>query len=395
MNHLRVAFAPYWQSIQHALFPQLERVLGPLTEKQQQLVQTLEVIRIEQMIPRRFRVPGRPPKDRAAMARALVAKAVYDMPTTRVLLDRLDTDVVLRRICGWERRSEVPSESVFSRAFAEFSDTQLPQRVHEALIWNTHRDRLVGHLSRDSTAIEAREKPAAKEKAPPPPKRKRGRLKKGEERPKVLKRLDRQATMSLPAMLDDLPTACDVGMKKDSKGYKSTWVGYKLHIDVADGQIPISCLLTSASLHDSQAAIPLATLSAGRTTNLYDLMDAAYDAEPIRQHSRSLSHVPLIDTNPRRDKTLAEVAAGFVTANRSPAPEKSRLSACRAGSLQRLWLAGKVEKIREVVCSVGAHVPIHGAWPARTAGATVRGRPGESRIRGTRASRSFSGRTPS
>ena len=240
------------------------------------------------------------------MARALVAKAVYDMPTTRVLLDRLDTDVALRRICGWERKSEMPSESVFSRAFAEFSDTQLPQRVHEALIRNTHRDRLVGHLSRDSTAIEAREKPAAKQKAPPPPKRKRGRPKKGEERPKVLKRLDRQAAMTLPAMLNDLPTDCDVGMKKDSKGYKSTWVGYKLHLDVADGQIPISCLLTSASLHDSQAAIPLATLSAERTTNLYDLMDAAYDAEPIRQHSRSLGHVPLIDTNPRRDKTLAE-----------------------------------------------------------------------------------------
>ena len=35
-------------------------------------------------------------------------------------------------------------------------------------------------------------------------------------------------------------------------------------------------------------------------------MDAAYDAEPIRQHSRSLGHVPLIDTNPRRDKALAE-----------------------------------------------------------------------------------------
>ena len=285
MNRLRVAFAPYWQSIQHALFPQLECVLGPLTEKQQQLVQTLEVIRIEQMVPPRFRVPGRPPKDRAAMARAFVAKAVYDMPTTRVLRDRLVTDVALRRICGWERKSEVPSESVFSRAFAEFSDTQLPQRVHEALIGNTHRDRLVGHLSRDSTAIEAREKPAAKERTPPPPKRKRGRPKKGEERLKVLKRLDRQAAMPLPAMLDDLPTDCDVGMKKDSKGYKSTWVGYKLHIDVADGQIPISCLLTSASLHDSQAAIPLATLSAERTTNLYDLMDAAYDAEPIRASS--------------------------------------------------------------------------------------------------------------
>ena len=52
MNRLRTTFAPYWQSIQHALFPQLEHVLGPLTRKQQQLVQTLEIIRIEQWIPR-------------------------------------------------------------------------------------------------------------------------------------------------------------------------------------------------------------------------------------------------------------------------------------------------------------------------------------------------------
>ena len=39
---------------------------------------------------------------------------------------------------------------------------------------------------------------------------------------------------------------------------KESWIGYKLHLDVADGDIPISGLLTSASLHDSQAAIPLA-----------------------------------------------------------------------------------------------------------------------------------------
>ena len=41
-------------------------------------------------------------------------------------------------------------------------------------------------------------------------------------------------------------------MKKDSKGYKSTWVGYKLHIDVADGQIPISCLLSLAARQPSR-----------------------------------------------------------------------------------------------------------------------------------------------
>ena len=38
MNSVRASFASYWQSIQHALFPQLEHVLGPLTGKQQQLV---------------------------------------------------------------------------------------------------------------------------------------------------------------------------------------------------------------------------------------------------------------------------------------------------------------------------------------------------------------------
>ena len=219
MNSLRASFAPYWESIQRTLFPRLEQALGPLTEKQQQLVQTLEVIRIERLIPRYFhiRAPGRPPKDRAAMARAFVAKAVYDLPSTRALLDRLAADGALRRLCGWERKFEVPSESVFSRAFAEFADTQLPQRVHETLIRETHHDRLVGHLSRDSTAIEAREKPAAKEKPPTPPKRKRGRPKKGEERPKVLTRLEQQPTMNLPAMLDDLPTACDVGTKKNTR----------------------------------------------------------------------------------------------------------------------------------------------------------------------------------
>ena len=126
MNSLRASFAPYWESIQRTLFPRLEQALGPLTEKQQQLVQTLEVIRIERLIPRYFRAPGRPPKDRAAMARAFVAKAVYDVPSTRALLDRLAADVALRRLCGWERKFEVPSESVFSRAFAEFADTQLP-----------------------------------------------------------------------------------------------------------------------------------------------------------------------------------------------------------------------------------------------------------------------------
>jgi hypothetical protein len=107
--------------------------------------------------------------------------------------------------------------------------------------------------------------------------------------------------MTLEQMLDDLPRACNVGSKKNSHGYQETWIGYKLHLDVADGQIPISCILTSASLHDSQVAIPLAQMTAQRVSNLYDMMDSAYDARLIHEHSRGLGHIPIIDAHPRRD----------------------------------------------------------------------------------------------
>ena len=102
-------------------------------------------------------------------------------------------------------------------------------------------------------------------------------------------------------MLVDLPTACDVGCKKNSKGYKETWTGYKLHIDVASGQIPVSCVLTSASVHDSQVAIPLMTMTSARVSYLYDLMDSAYDAAPIHDRSRALGHEPIVDRNFRAD----------------------------------------------------------------------------------------------
>jgi transposase len=312
MSSLRESLAQYWLNIQGSLFPWLKEELGELTEKQRQLISVLELVRVEEFLSRGYGFAGRPAEDRTAIARAFIAKQVYNMPTTRVLLDRLEADEKLRRICGWERKSAVPKEWTFSRAFGEFAASSLPQRVHEALIAKSYEGELVGHISRDSTAIEAREKPVKKSAEPNGEKaaKKRGRPKKGEEHPKEPTRLQRQsAGMSLAQMCDDLPTACDVGTKKDSKGYKKSWIGYKLHIDAADGGIPISCLLTSASTHDSQVAIPLATLSNTRVTNLYDLMDSAYDAAEIHTHSRQLDHIPLIDINPRRDKALKEELA--------------------------------------------------------------------------------------
>ena len=250
-----------WFGVQQVLFPLMEEQTGePLTDKLKKLITTLELVRIEELVkvPEYWR--GQSPKNRKQIARAFIAKAVYNMNTTRELIDRLKSSPALRRVCGWERAADIPHESSFSRAFTEFAQAGLTLDAHETMVEEHMADRIVGHISRDSTSIDAREKPVKKKTLKDEAPKKRGRPKKGEIRTKEPTRLERQQSMELDAMLEDLPKVCDVGTKMNSKGYKKSWIGYKLHIDAADGHIPISCILTSASLHDSQVAIPLCKL---------------------------------------------------------------------------------------------------------------------------------------
>ena len=308
------SLAVYWRRIQQELFPFLAEVVGPLGERDRLLIAVLEMARVERFVARSVGTAGRPLACRASLARAFVAKSVFEVPTTTLLVDRLRIDVRLRRLCGWERAGALPSEATFSRAFAEFAASALPERAHAAVIAATRADRLIGHIARDSSAIHARERPLRIARAVQPAKRrKRGRPRKDEPRPpsvaKSPSRLARQPTQSLAAMLADLPRACSIGTKQNAKGHHEIWRGYKLHIDVADGDIPISCVLNSAHLHDSQVAMPLATITASRVTSLYDLMDSAYDAALIREHSRSLGHVPLIETVARSAAQKADQKA--------------------------------------------------------------------------------------
>jgi hypothetical protein len=311
--------------LQQQLLPLMEEALGKLGEPAQRVVQVLAMIPLRRFVPVASGWNGRPSRDRYAIACAFVAKAVYNFGTTRQLLDRLQSDPQLRGICGWKCRQDVPHESTFSRAFAEFAAMALPQFVHEALIADTQRGRLIGHISRDSTAILARErfpepaasnkksaganqqkkdKPARRKMGPigPAPRYKRtgrkgSRKRKAKGAPQT--RLELQA-MGQQVDLRQLPADCNIGVKRSSQGATQYWRGYKLHLDVADGQIPITTLVTSANLHDSQAAIPMMLESSRRVTYLYDLMDSAYDAEVIRKCSERLNHVPIIDWKTRR-----------------------------------------------------------------------------------------------
>lgn len=285
-----------WHTIEAWLFPVLEDELGQLDHQHREFVAVCEICAPrEHLAAYRWVGNGCPPKDRLALCKAFIAKAVWDFPTTRDLIDAVRHRPALRRLCGWETIGEIPGESTFSRAFAAFAQDQLPQSIHQAMLKARHADKIVGHISRDATAIHAREKAARKEpQSVPQPAE--GQAPVSPEPTRLQRQLERTQDENLA----DLPRACDWGTKKDSKGKKQTWRGYKLHLDVADGDLPVSWLLTSASLHDSQAAIPLAQMSAQRVTSLYDLADAAYDAKEIRQMSERLGHVAIIDHNPRR-----------------------------------------------------------------------------------------------
>ena len=53
---------------------------------------------------------GCPPNSRLALCKAFIAKAVWDFPTTRDLIDAIRHRPALRRLCGWESLGDVPKE---------------------------------------------------------------------------------------------------------------------------------------------------------------------------------------------------------------------------------------------------------------------------------------------
>src|SRR3954453_16070169 len=142
------------------------------------------------------------------------------------------------------------------------------------------------------------------------PSRRAGVVGRARVKPRPLTRIERQCGQSLDEMLAELPVGCDTGCKRNSRGFTTTWNGYKLHLDVTAGMVAASAILTSASVHDSQVAIPLARKSEQRIVWLYGVRDAAYDAAPIVADCQAAERGAIIDHNTRRQAALkVEIAA--------------------------------------------------------------------------------------
>ncbi len=187
---------------------------------------------------------GKPPVSRWSYFKALLAKAFWNFLSTAALIGELAARPVLRRLCGFEDPGDVPSEGNFSKVFGAFADDGTAQYVFARFIAHTFGGAVIHHLLIDSVAVRAREKAAGKDPAAA----------------KQESRLAFQPSRSADENFRDLPTQCDVGVKRNSKGFKESWRGYKLHVAASDGDIPVAMRLTSASLHDSQVAIPILRL---------------------------------------------------------------------------------------------------------------------------------------
>ena len=105
------------KNLETSLFPELQEQFGVLSPKEQRLIKILDFAEIEKNVCTTSKT--NPPKDREQIARAFVAKSVYNFQTTRDLIDRLHVDKTLRVLCGWRYSNNIPSESKFSRALRE------------------------------------------------------------------------------------------------------------------------------------------------------------------------------------------------------------------------------------------------------------------------------------
>ncbi len=304
----REALSNFWNNIQTNLFPTLEENLGNLSTDHKKLISILELVRIEDFIPCTKFNNGRPIKERKAIARANIAKIVFKLTYTKQLVKYLNMDKQLRSICGFEPYKKIPSESTFSRAFKEFANSSLPEKVHKFLVKNVYKDQIIGHVAIDSTPLAAREKYLKKDSC-----KNRNKLKAEKKKARkagVLNRREKQLKENdTVKMLKDIPNQCDKGMKKSAQGYTKIWKGYKIHAAVDDHCIPLAVIVTSASVNDCEVAIPLMLKANQVAQSFYFLMDAAYDHPEIKVCSTSLGSVSIIDECPGSSKAKKEKEA--------------------------------------------------------------------------------------
>ena len=263
-----------------------------------------------------------------AMIQSLVIRMVERIPTIKDLVKRLKYDLIFRLDCGFLLSDSVPSEASYSRMVDVISQSDVFVGMNDDLIRAAFTEGFLAdeHVSYDATHFEARDASKPSEKKEKVPK-KRGRKSK-EERAAWLaeqaeieanlttyeKKLEAQLTIPTTTLWQDIPIEPKWGVKKNSDGKNTFWFGFKGHLAVSTkSQYIVACLMSSGSLSDSKAAIPLLKKVVEVMPNQFTtaIFDAGYDYEAIYRQILNQDMKAVIPYVKRRESEILGFDANF------------------------------------------------------------------------------------
>ncbi|MDP7980796.1 transposase [Bacillus sp. WLY-B-L8] len=259
----------------------------------------------------------------AAMIYALVARIVERIPTIKDLVKRLRHDFMFHLECGFLFSDRIPSEASFSRFTQKLSESNVLETVQETLLLQAIQENFITDdvVAIDATHFESRDQATPQEKKPKPEPKKRGRKPKAEQeafqkekeaqenqKNTYEKTIKDQLDVSLKTLRTEIPLRPNWGIKKNSEGKNTFWFGFKAHLAVGSkSQYILQSIMSSASLHDGKAAIPLLKSIQERFSSLtirYGVLDAGYDYEPIYTQLHRMKAKAIIAYNKKNEGEL-------------------------------------------------------------------------------------------
>lgn len=215
----------------------------------------------------------------------------------------------IREITGLKKVPSSPVISKKTKYLIEFIDFD---KMFEKLTCEFFANRIVGHLSIDSTIVDAREKPINNITIA---KKKKGRKVHGsKEEKEFIKSKKEKGKLDYECKygnyrryVNKLNKKCSKTGKKNSKGNMEWHIGYKIHLAVDDYGIPVSSIITGANVNDVKPAIPLMRMANERCRFLYTLMDGGYSSKAIIEVAERLGSVAIIDFHADRNGNKIEM----------------------------------------------------------------------------------------
>jgi transposase len=259
-----------------------------------------------------------------AMIYSLFARILEGIPTIKLLVRRLKTDVLFRLDCGFSFSDRVPSEASFSRLIRRIKSSNVLDEINHALVLQAVEEGFIdgNHIAIDATHVEARDQAPQKEEVevqqPVKEPKKRGRKKKEayeawkkeqeeieNHLPLFEQKIEKQLDYTFGELQKEMPNAPRWGIKKNSENKNVFWYGYKLHLAVeTKSQYLLAHLLSSGNMNDAKAAIPLLKGVAERFPflNITKVMaDAGYDYNPIYEQIYRMKADGIIAYNKRNE----------------------------------------------------------------------------------------------